>query len=113
MGIMRCYRYLSEEAREQRRINREINKQLRRDKRQQRRELKLLLLGLHVLLENQWLRKRRIEFERGVKFETRTICGNVKKVRKTKFMILPKPEESNPKDAKIQIGHQKPSFGRT
>jgi hypothetical protein len=46
MGIVRCYRYLSEEAREQRRINREINKQLRRDKRKQRRELKLLLLGL-------------------------------------------------------------------
>lgn len=40
---------LSEEAREQKRINTEIEKQLQRDKRNARRELKLLLLGFHIL----------------------------------------------------------------
>ncbi|OZC08767.1 hypothetical protein X798_04181 [Onchocerca flexuosa] len=41
---------LSEEAREQKRINQEIEKQLQRDKRNARRELKLLLLGNHLLM---------------------------------------------------------------
>ena len=39
----------SEEAREQQRINREIDRQLKKDKRDARRELKLLLLGEHII----------------------------------------------------------------